>query len=224
MTGVQTCALPICIIDALATLAFDFPSGRKDRSPFFRAELAEFLKLCRRESLDPLAIKGSFAGAMGWPQFMPGSWNRYAVDFDGDGRVDLVKSPADAIGSVANFLVQHGWQPGLPTHFGVAPPVDTSERARLLQPDILPSFSAAQFAEAGAELAEPARTHTGPLALVELQNGSAAPSYVAGTSNFYALTRYNWSAYYAMAVLELGRELNRLRSAGGGNSTTLARN
>ena len=211
------------IIDALATLAFDFPTGRKDRSPFFRSELAEFLKLARREGLDPLAVKGSFAGAMGWPQFMPGSWNRYAVDFDGDGRVDLVNSPADAIGSVANFLVQHGWQPGLPTHFGVAPPVDTSERARLLQPDILPSFNAAQFAEAGAELAEAGRAHAGPLALVELQNGSAAPSYVAGTSNFYALTRYNWSAYYAMAVLELGRELGRLRGTSG-SATTLARN
>lgn len=199
------------VIDALATLAFDFPSGRRDRSAFFRSELAEFLKLCRREGLDPLTVKGSFAGAMGWPQFMPGSWNRHAIDFDGDGRVDLVGSPVDAIGSVAHFLVQHGWQPGLPTHFGVAPPVDTSERARLLQPDILPSFSAAQFAEAGAELAEAGRAHAGPLALVELQNGAAAPSYVAGTSNFYALTRYNWSAYYAMAVLDLGRELSRLR-------------
>lgn len=202
-------------LDALATLAFDFPAGRRDRSAFFREELAEFLKLCRREGLDPLALKGSYAGALGWPQFMPGSWNRHAIDFDGDGRVDLVQSPVDAIGSVANYLARHGWQPGLPTHYTVAAPVDTAERARLLAPDILPSFSAAQFAEAGAELSEAGREHPGPLALVELQMGErAAPVYVAGTSNFYALTRYNWSSYYAMAVIEMGRTLKAWRTAG----------
>lgn len=201
------------VIDALATLTFEFPKGRRDRSEFFRSELAEFLKLTRREGLDPFSLKGSYAGAMGWPQFMPGSWNRHAIDFDGDGRVDLINSPVDAIGSVAHYLAQHGWQPGMPTHYTVAAPVDTADRARLLAPDILPSFSAAQFAEAGAELSEGGREHPGPLALVELQNGSAAPSYVAGTSNFYALTRYNWSSYYAMAVIDLGRELRRYRMA-----------
>ncbi len=201
------------VIDALATLAFEFPSGRKDRSAFFRGELVEFLKLTRREGLDPLAVKGSYAGAMGWPQFMPGSWNRYAIDFDGNGHVDLINSPADAIGSVANYLAQHGWQPGMPSYYTVAAPVDTAERARLLAPDIQPTFTPTQFAEAGAALSEAGREHPGPLALVELQNGSAAPSYVAGTANFYVLTRYNWSAYYAMAVIELGRELKRLRSA-----------
>lgn len=200
------------VLDALSTLAFDFPAGRRDRSAFFRAELAEFLKLCRREGLDPLTLKGSFAGAMGWPQFMPGSWNRHAIDFDGDGRIDLINSPIDAIGSVAHYLAQHGWQPGMPTTYTVAAPVDTADRARLLAPDILPSFTPAQFAQAGAELSEGGREHPGPLALVELQNGSAAPSYVAGTANFYALTRYNWSAYYAMAVIELGRELKRYRA------------
>lgn len=201
------------VLDALSTLAFDFPPGRKDRSAFFREELVEFLRLCRREGLDPLAVKGSYAGAMGWPQFMPGSWNRHAIDFDGDGHVDLIKSPADAIGSVANYLARHGWQPGLPTHYSVAAPVETAERARLLAPDILPSFSAAQFQEAGAQLSEGGREHPGPLALVELQMGeNAAPVYVAGTSNFYALTRYNWSSYYAMAVIELGRTLKTYRN------------
>jgi membrane-bound lytic murein transglycosylase B len=202
------------VLDALATLGFDFPPGRKDRSAFFRSELAEFLILCRREGLDPLSLKGSYAGAMGWPQFMPSSWNRHAIDFDGDGHVDLIQSPADAIGSVAHYLVQHGWQRGMPTHYAVAVPVDTAERARLLAPDILPSFSAAQFAEAGAQLAEAGQQHIGALALVELQNGDAAPSYVAGTANFYALTRYNWSSYYAMAVIEMGRSLRTLRNAG----------
>ncbi|PMZ80874.1 lytic murein transglycosylase, partial [Pseudomonas sp. FW215-T2] len=87
---------------------------------------------------DPTVPKGSFAGAMGLPQFMPGSINRFAVDFDGDGHVDLNRSPADVVGSVANYLAAHGWQRGMPTTYAVAPPVDTSARATLLQPDILP--------------------------------------------------------------------------------------
>lgn len=193
------------VIDALATLAFDFPKGRKDRSEFFRAELASLLVLAQREGRDPLAIKGSYAGAMGLPQFMPGSHLKWAVDLDQDGRIDLGGSPADAIGSVAHYLQQHGWQRGLPTHYAVAPPTDTAERAALLAPDILPSFSAAQLAERGAVLDEAGRNHDGPLALVELQNGPAAPSYVAGTANFYTVTRYNWSAYYAMAVIDLAQ-------------------
>ena len=204
------------VIDALATLGFDFPSGRSDRSPFFRTELAEFLKLCRREGLDPLTVKGSYAGAMGWPQFMPGSWNRHAVDFDGSGRVDLVSSPVDAIGSIAHYLAQHGWQRGMPTHYSVALPSDTRARALLLAPDIKPTFSAAQLLEAGARPSEAALEHAGPMAVIELQNGTAAPSYLLGSENFYALTRYNWSSYYAMAVIEMGRTLASLRQAGRG--------
>jgi membrane-bound lytic murein transglycosylase B len=93
----------------------------------------------------------------------------------------------------------------MPTHYAVAVPVDSTDRAVLLGPDILPSFTADEFAARGAELDAAGRQHAGPLALVELQNGSAAPSYVAGTANFYAITRYNWSSYYAMAVIDVGR-------------------
>ncbi len=192
------------VLDALATLAFDFPPGRRDRSAFFRGELEEFLVWCARERNPPALPKGSYAGAMGLPQFMPGSINRWAVDFDGDGRIDLAGSGADVAGSVAHYLAAWGWQRGMATHYGVAPPVDTAERAALLAPDVLPSFSAAQFASHGAELDGAGRAHAGPLALVELQNGDRAPSHVAGTTNFYAVTRYNWSAYYAMAVIDLG--------------------
>jgi membrane-bound lytic murein transglycosylase B len=199
------------VLDVLATLAFDFPKGRRDRSPFFRAELEEFLVLSRREGLDPTLAKGSFAGAMGLPQFMPGSVNRFAVDFDADGRIDLNGAPADVVGSVANFLAEHGWQRGMAPTFAVAPPVDTSARATLLQPDILPSFTAEQMLALGAELDDAGRAHEGPLALVELQNGNAAPSFVAGTRNFYALTRYNQSSYYAMAVISLGEAVRRQR-------------
>ena len=202
-------------LDALATLAFDFPAGRKDRSAFFRDELESFFVLCQRERSDPLLPKGSFAGAMGMPQFMPSSANKYAIDFDGDGHIDLARSPADVIGSVAHYLAEFGWQRGLPTRFEVAVPVDASERAVLLGPDIVPSFGVLEFAARGARLSDAALAFEAAsatpmkLALVELQNGDAAPSYVAGTANFYAVTRYNWSSYYALAVIELGEAVGR---------------
>jgi membrane-bound lytic murein transglycosylase B len=206
------------VIDALATLAFDFPTGRKDRSAFFRDELENLFVLCNAEGLDPLQPKGSFAGAMGMPQFMPSSFNKYAVDLDGDGHVDLRGSPADVIGSVAHYLAEFGWRRDLPTRFDVAVPVDASDRAVLLGPDIVPTFTLAEFAERGAQFDAAAFATdvrlaaaggVGKLALVELQNGDAAPSYVAGTSNFYAVTRYNWSSYYALAVIELGEAVAR---------------
>jgi membrane-bound lytic murein transglycosylase B len=199
------------VLDVLATLAFDFPTGRSDRSPFFRAELEEFLVLSRREGLDPAEPKGSFAGAMGLPQFMPGSINRFAVDFDGDGRIDLGASAADAVGSVANFLAEHGWKRGMAAIYSVSPPAEGASRATLLQPDILPSFSAEQMLALGAELDDAGRAHEGLLALVELENGGAAPSFVAGTANFFALTRYNRSSYYAMAVITLGEAVKKQR-------------
>jgi membrane-bound lytic murein transglycosylase B len=193
------------VIDALATLAFDFPSGRRDRSAFFKDELESWFVLCKSEGVDPLAWRGSYAGALGMTQFMPSSFNKYAVDFDGDGRVDLHASAADAIGSVANYLAEFGWKRGLPARFdGVRAPTETSDRAALLAPDIVPTFTAAEMIERGARLPEAAMSVDSLLALVELQNGDAAPTYVAGTTNFYALTRYNWSSYYAMAVLALG--------------------
>jgi len=199
------------VLDALATLSFDFPSGRSERSGFFRAELGQFLKLARREDWDVAGVLGSYAGAMGLPQFMPSSVLNHAVDFDDDGRVDLLHSNADVIGSVANFMADHGWQPGMPTHYAVEPPADLMQRALLLVPDIVPSFSAAQMVERGAVLDDDALQHEGQLALIELLNANAPPTYVAGTQNFYALTRYNASSYYALAVAELGRAVAALR-------------
>jgi membrane-bound lytic murein transglycosylase B len=156
-------------------------------------------------------VRGSYAGAIGLPQFMPGSINRWAVDFDGDGRIDLLGSAADTIGSIANYLAGFGWQRGLPTHYEVTVPLDDADRSALLAPDIVPSFSAAQFAERKAVLSEPARAHEGLLALVMVENGDAAPSYVAGTRNFYVVTRYNWSSYYALAVITLGEAVRQAR-------------
>lgn len=193
------------VLDALATLAFDFPAGRSDRSAYFRDELEQLLLWCRRERLDCAAPRGSYAGATGLGQFMPGSINRYAIDFDGDGHVTLSTSAADAIGSIAAYLAAHGWQRGQATHYPATPPADAAQRALLLVPDIVPSFSPAQLAEHGVRLAPDALAHPGLLALVEVHNGDdGAPSYYAGGDNFYALTRYNRSSYYALAVADLG--------------------
>lgn len=196
------------VLDALATLAFDFPQEHPraaQRTAFFRAELGEFLKLRQQAGADPFKARGSYAGAMGIPQFMPSSWARHAVDFDGDGRVDLVDSTADAIGSVASYFKAHHWRPGMPTHYPVEFDYERLDMPTLLAPDIKPTFPVEQFTANGILLGAAGRGHVGPLALVELQNGDYSPSYVAGTDNFYAVTRYNWSSYYALAVIELGQ-------------------
>jgi membrane-bound lytic murein transglycosylase B len=203
------------VLDALATLAFDFPPlhpRARERSEFFKGELEQFLSHQSRLGSDPLAPLGSYAGAMGMPQFMPSSWVKYAVDFDGDGKVDLWNSPADVIGSVASYFKAFNWQPGMPTHYPVRFDPAKLDMEALMAPDILPTFSVASFSAKGALIDGEALKHPGPLALVELlngdpANGGSAPSYVAGTENFYAITRYNWSSYYAMAVIELGREV-----------------
>ncbi len=199
-------------LDALATLSLDFPASHPraaERQAFFRGELETLLQLSRDQGVDPDQWRGSYAGAMGLPQFMPSSWQRFALDFDGDGRTDLRNSPADAIGSVAHYLKQHGWQTGMPTHYPVTLGTD-ADLATLLAPDIRPTFTPERFEALGAQLDPQARQHRGPLALIELRNGDpdrggSAPSHVAGTENFYAVTRYNWSSYYAMAVIELGQ-------------------
>ncbi len=200
------------ILDALATLAFHFPSAHPRaaaRQAFFQSELEQFLLLTSRSGADPLNIRGSYAGAMGLPQFMPSSWAKFAVDFDGDGRIDLFGSATDAIGSVANYFKAFGWQSGMPTHYPVTLTPGQSNMDSLLAPDILPTFSVASFVGQGAALSGAALQHPGPLALIELLNGPNAPSYVAGTENFYAITRYNWSSYYAMAVIDLADAVAR---------------
>ncbi len=200
------------VLDALGTLAFHFPQAHPraaERQAFFRGELEQFLLLTSRSGANPLAVRGSYAGALGLPQFMPSSWAKFAVDYDGDGRIDLFTSPADAIGSVANYFKAFQWRPGMPTHYPVTLAPGKTDMDGLLAPDILPTFSVTQFVGKGAALEGAALQHPGPLALIELRNGSNEPSYVAGTENFYAITRYNWSSYYAMAVIDLADAVAR---------------
>jgi membrane-bound lytic murein transglycosylase B len=200
------------LLDVLATLSLDFPAGRSDRSDFFRKELEQFLVLAHDSGADPAGYTGSYAGAVGLPQFMPSSWRQYAVDFDGDGKIDLIHDPADAIGSVAHYLSRFGWQRDLPTHFAVTPPDDAARLAELLAPDIVPSFSAQDMSRLGARLPADAAA-SGALALVSLPNGLEPATFVAGTRNFYTITRYNHSAFYAMAVIELGNAVAQVAQA-----------
>jgi membrane-bound lytic murein transglycosylase B len=200
------------VMDALTTLAFDFPAAHPraaERSEFFKRELEQFLSHQNRLGTDPMLALGSYAGAMGLPQFMPSSWVRFAVDFDGDDKIDLWNSPADAIGSVASYFKAFNWQTGMPTHYPMSFDKTRLDMDALMAPDILPTFSVASFAAKGAVLESEALQHKGPLALIELLNGPNAPSFVAGTDNFYVITRYNWSSYYAMAVIELGQAVAR---------------
>jgi membrane-bound lytic murein transglycosylase B len=190
------------MIDALATLAFDFPR----RSEFFRSELESFLLYARESGIDVLAAQGSYAGAFGIPQFMPGSYRRFAVDYDGDGRRDLNSSPVDAIGSVANFLKAHGWEAGRP----IAAPAQVSGESfrKLIDVGIKPMYRIADLGAFGVGISAPLPPEAA-CALVELETPGQASEYWIGLQNFYALTRYNRSSFYAIAVLELAREITR---------------
>lgn len=188
------------VIDALSTLAFDYPP----RADYFRGELEQFLLLSREEQLDPLAPKGSYAGAMGEAQFMPSSYRKFSVDFDGDGKRDLWHSTPDAIGSIANYLSAHGWQRGQP--IALRARIDGNGYQNLLDPSLKkPERSIAQFKAAGV-MPEGSADDTRPAILVRLETDDDT-EYWLGLDNFYAITRYNHSPRYAMAVYQLSQEI-----------------
>jgi membrane-bound lytic murein transglycosylase B len=187
------------IMDTLTTLAFDWPSRRD----FFRRELEQFLLLAREQGWEPLTIKGSFAGAMGMPQFMPGSYRRYAIDYDKDGRIDLWRNPADVIGSVASYLREFGWKDGEPV---VAPArVGTPDWRALLDLGLKPSLTLDQWKLRGVDSTQGLPDSlSASLFSIDLAGGA---EFWFGFDNFYALLQYNRSRNYAMAIVELAREI-----------------
>lgn len=200
------------VLDALTTLTLKYPS----RADFFRRELEEFLLLARDLNADPLAFKGSYAGAIGIGQFMPSSYRAYAVDFDDDGRRDLIKSHADAIGSVANYFQKHGWQTGAPVIAGAR--VGSNMYEPLNMQDLETKFTGQQLARYGiVPLAEIDGGSTVNIIKLQEENGV---SYSLGYRNFYVITRYNRSQNYAMAVWQLSLEIlagrRRATAAGSG--------
>jgi membrane-bound lytic murein transglycosylase B len=200
------------VMDVLATLAFAYPESpnRNDRMQFFRSELENTLLLARKEGIDPFSLLGSFAGAVGMPQFMPSNILKLGVDYDGDGVVDLRNSAADAIGSVANFLVQHGWDRN-----NTGPAVFEADVAPLLawQPllgGLEARYEAAELQGAGV-VTRTALPEGRLYGLIDLQNGAEATEYWVANANFFAITKYNRSYFYAMSVIELGRAVRLAR-------------
>jgi membrane-bound lytic murein transglycosylase B len=201
------------VMDTLTTLAFAYPEtpNRAARMAFFRGELENTLLFARRYQLDPLSLLGSFAGAVGLPQFMPGSILQYGVDFDGDGHIDLRDSAADAIGSVANFLVHHGWdrdKKGPLAYPAAVSPARAWER--YIGVGLAASFSVAELSAAGAVPALPVPDDM-LFGLVDLQNGAEPTEYWLANGNFFAITQYNRSYFYAMSVIDLGRAIRLSR-------------
>ncbi len=196
------------VADALATLAFDYPP----RAEFFRQELENYLLLARETGLDVFSVRGSYAGAIGIPQFMPASYRKYAVDFDGDGVRDLRANAADAVGSVANFLKQHGWRAG--EQVSLPARVNGSAHRAMIEAGIEPRFKLAQLRQFGVETRSNLPLET-PVALIDLETPQAPTEYRLGLQNFYVLTRYNRSSLYAAAVHDLAQELRTRRQEGG---------
>lgn len=204
------------VMDAITTLAFAYPDTptRVARMDYFRGELENTLLLARDYDIDPFTLLGSYAGAIGLPQFMPGSILRYAVDFDGNEQIDLRNSPADAIGSVANFLVQHGWKRGEPIAFPVsvalAPDGASAPWQKFIGQGLKAKFSLDDLRASGVTPvgAVPADKSYG---LVDLQNGFNPTEYWLGTDNFFAITHYNRSYFYAMAVTDLASTVRAAR-------------
>lgn len=185
------------VIDALTTLAFVFPR----RNALFRRELEQFLILTREMKQNPLTVTGSYAGAIGLPQFLPSSYREYAVDFDRDNKVNLMGSETDAIGSIANYLKVHGWKRGEPVIDNAI--VDDSNLEWLDQDDIKPSLSMLDLKARGVSAATHVDDNDRKAALLRLQ-GKQKHIYRLGFDNFYVITRYNKSTKYAVAVIELG--------------------
>jgi len=191
------------VMDALSTLAFDYPK----RSAFFTKELKHYLILSREQGHDPLEMKGSYAGAMGFGQFMPSSYRAYAIDFDGDGKIDIWNNPVDAIGSVANYFKEHGWNTGELVVLSAA--AGDSVSGEVFNKTLKPNKSLQDFADLGVSVMHEPESPLGPgtMATAIKFETHDAYEYWLGLHNFYVITRYNHSAMYAMSVYQLSQLL-----------------
>ncbi len=184
------------VLDALATLGFDYPP----RAEFFRKELEQYLLMSREENIDPRELKGSYAGAMGMPQFISSSFRSYAIDFDGDGKRDLWNSTADAIGSVANYFSRHGWRRGDP----IITPANVSKAMDDIgDKQMKPYKPVAEFKRLGVKPKH--RFNDSEQATLIKLEGNEGDEYWMGLNNFYVITRYNHSPLYALAVFQLSQ-------------------
>lgn len=191
------------VLDSLYTLGFYYPQ----RSRFFRSELEQFLLLCREEKFDPTQIKGSYAGAMGWGQFIASSYRHYALDFDQDNIRDLFNNPADAIGSVANYFRKNGWQRNQPVAFKAN--LANNDIGALLSNSLKPKHQWQQLRQQGISVEQDlAPDSKVKLLEFELEKGH---EYWVGFNNFYTITRYNHSPLYAMAVYQLSQQIKQQR-------------
>jgi membrane-bound lytic murein transglycosylase B len=202
------------VLDALTTLAFDYPNtpNRAEREMTFRKNLEDYLVWTRDAQIDPTTVLGSYTGAIGIPQFLPSSIVKYAVDFEGNKHIDLRTSQADAIGSVANYLKENGWESGRPVVWRIAGDKGSQGIAQAAadgQPE--PHWPLAQLLRAGMVLDEPRLDTTSeastPVTVIDLPTPARPTEYMLGLQNFYALTRYNRSFFYALAVYELGERV-----------------
>ncbi|MDT8878481.1 lytic murein transglycosylase B [Halomonas saccharevitans] len=194
------------VLDSLSTLAFHHPS----RGRFFRGELAAFLEIAFEQQRAPGSLTGSYAGAMGYPQFIPTSYRAYAVDFDDDGLRDLWTNPVDAIGSVGNYFAEHGWRADAPIYHAVEGPAAPPEGIEFNRAARPPAVPAARLAASGLEMPG-ALADDHRLLPVALEAGEGTWRYVLGEQNFYVITRYNHSHLYAMAVTELAEAIAEAR-------------
>ncbi len=187
------------VINSLSTLAFEYPK----RSRFFRGELKHFLLLCREQGLDPMQVNGSYAGAMGIPQFISSSYRSYAVDFDNDKKIDIWENPVDAIGSVGNYFKVHGWKAG--EMIATRASVENDKYLAILSKGLELHMNSSELAEYGIK-GEHMPEENVKIKFLEYEQKNE-PEFWLGFHNFYVITRYNHSALYAMAVYQLSREI-----------------
>lgn len=201
------------VLQSLATLAFDYPR----RAEFFKSELEQFLLLVKEEKLDPISTLGSFAGAMGTPQFMPSSYRRYAINYSGSGNRDLIHNVSDAIGSVANYFKQHGWETGERVAHEVKARGQDYQKIAISSKNPIPKINLSDFSQYNIHFKDEnalKKDYQKQGAFIILNKDNPSEELWVGLKNFHVITRYNHSVHYAMAVYLLSQRIKQLKDLG----------